>query len=1689
MKPKFKIQQCVLLLVCLFCGSQAVKAQQKALYFPENQVNAGASGSTPATGVMNFADLDTTLNTALATGSFTVEMWLKCGAGNVDNPAIIGNKNWNAGANLGWVLSYYAPGATASGAGTDSLLAFSFSPNGSEVTRTYIAYPPQLANSWTHVAVSVNRSGTIQLYLNGVLTNRLSTAANAMGATTTAVDISSRLGQSVNTNSAGYSIKLGADGKPAGYRAPFEGGMDEVRIWTTPRPVDSIRKYMCRKLAGNETDLLVYYNMDTDTDTTVVNRATATAGQYNGKIQRTVPHVVSGAAVGDTSVYLYTTNWAGQSLQLATANRGVFTVDSFGTTTGSFLQLYKVNAVPDSTRGLISYSNNDVSFGAFASGDNFVYYPKYDYTNYANANTYQSAITFFNRRYNDDLPWTYKNFVYRNTAAKLTRIDSVRGTRQFFLGNFINSCGSTPSALTVTNILPSSAELNWTSSAAVWNLQIGPNTWTTISGVGTKPYTLTGLQPNTTYSYYVKDSCLHVGSSSWVGPYSFTTAPSYANFGSGYAMKSSSTGVQAFNLGKALSDSLATTNFTVEMWVKVDPTGNTNNPAIFGTKNWTAGANTGIAWSFIAPGNTVGGGPANGFRFNFATTAGSSSRKDVDMTPANAFTWNHYAITVDRAGTIKGYINGVLKTTSASIAANLGQSIASNLPAHIAQDGTGNFAAKLNGSIDEVRIWKTARTEQELRDNMCQKLDGNEAGLLAYYGLNEVPGSTTITNGATATTGMFNGTATATPPAFVISGAPLGDTSVALYTNNWVGQSLELPAANRGTFIVDSFSATGTHLHLYRVNNVPNYTSGLTSYANNNVQFGVFDGNDSFSYYPKYTYGNYDSAVYYKKTLYFFTRDNNAETSWAGKTNLYNDTALRIIRTDSVEGTKQFFLANFQPSICVVPTALSVSNVAGTSAQINWTAGGAALWNIQYGASGFTPGNGTIIRAVNSNPYTLGNLQGNTAYDVYVQDTCVGTGASAWVGPIAFTTLVDYAGMGSGYALRFNGNSTLNGPVHAVNLGTALQTELDTTSFTIEMWLKIGTATGAANPAFISNKDWTSGANTGISWCFIHPAGPGAGGGIGGGYRFNFRPANGTRRDYDMKPNNAFTWNHVAMTVNRSGMLQGYVNGVPMGTPINISADAGLTLAGVLPMYLGTDGTGKYRYPLNGDMDEVRIWKRVLDSTEIRANMCQKLQGNENGLLVYYRLNESPGSTTAINNANVTAGLYNGTHTATPSTYPLVTSVISGAPVGDTSVFVYPTAGWNGISLSLGSNGKGLLIVDSVTAVSAPGSNPPAGVHIYRIDKAPNDATGIANMGGTDKFFGVFTAENASAYYRTRYDFSGYPDAVANVANLHLYNRPHNAAPRWTQLPAVKNGNVIARTGFLGTRQYLLADFNVVPSCIAPANISIDSLSNVFAGLSWTSAAAMHITKFGKTGFDMDTVVASVRTVNNQSFAGLSPNTYYDFYIQDSCGAGNKSAWVGPYTFATEGDCPAPVNVHAANVKQTSLDLVWTDLGTVTSSYGISWGEQGSFTDPANGTYLAAFGTNQPFTGLKPNTTYVFYIKIFCNSALTPTSGWVGPFSFTTADPASVTEINAGKYLAVYPNPAKDRIVVSIEGNNAAGINSIVMVNNLGAVVYERSVAAEKQIEINTASMPSGVYFISVQSAEGRFHKKVIISQ
>lgn len=108
---------------------------------------------------------------------------------------------------------------------------------------------------------------------------------------------------------------------------------------------------------------------------------------------------------------------------------------------------------------------------------------------------------------------------------------------------------------------------------------------------------------------------------------------------------------------------------------------------------------------------------------------------------------------------------------------------------------------------------------------------------------------------------------------------------------------------------------------------------------------------------------------------------------------------------------------------------------------------------------------------------------------------------------------------------------------------------------------------------------------------------------------------------------------------------------------------------------------------------------------------------------------------------------------------------------------------------------------------------------------------------------------------------------------------------------------VIAR----GETEDYIFTVQAAPSCLAPTLLSAGTITVNSAELSWTTGGAtIWNIEYGPAGFTpgTGTMVHNV-TTNQLTLNGLSANTSYDCYVQDSCGVNDNSTWTGPLTFAT----------------------------------------------------------------------------------------------------------------------------------------------------------------------------------------------
>jgi hypothetical protein len=154
--------------------------------------------------------------------------------------------------------------------------------------------------------------------------------------------------------------------------------------------------------------------------------------------------------------------------------------------------------------------------------------------------------------------------------------------------------------------------------------------------------------------------------------------------------------------------------------------------------------NNSSSFHMVATKTTGNGGAINTFELRvdittrFLTFIGvDTAFKSITSTVAVPLNlWSHIAVT-KTAGTVNLYINGQ-NVGSGSI----GTTNTNTNPVYLGARNDLTAPQLLTGQLSEVRIWNTARTQQQISENKNKKLTGTESGLVGYYPLNEGTGTT-----------------------------------------------------------------------------------------------------------------------------------------------------------------------------------------------------------------------------------------------------------------------------------------------------------------------------------------------------------------------------------------------------------------------------------------------------------------------------------------------------------------------------------------------------------------------------------------------------------------------------------------------------------------------------------------------------------------------------------------------------------------------------------------------------------------------------------------------------------------------------------------------------------------------------------------------------------------------------------
>ncbi|WP_027419872.1 LamG-like jellyroll fold domain-containing protein [Crocinitomix catalasitica] len=360
--------------------------------------------------------------------------------------------------------------------------------------------------------------------------------------------------------------------------------------------------------------------------------------------------------------------------------------------------------------------------------------------------------------------------------------------------------------------------------------------------------------------------------------------------------------------------------------------------------------------------------------------------------------WYHVTGTYDGI-TQKIYVNGQLE----------GETTVNSGPIDYADSWLAVGAYKddneeehLNANIDEIRIWHTARTAEEIRDLMCEKADPTNEDLFAYYSLDEVSGTEVVDVSGHLSNGIMLEMG---PERREESGAPIGDESVHLYDADWSSDELTLTTADNGEVTVKVHEENPYGVHIYYTNGTPITDAEFPLVEGTNGNFGIFiaeSNEEQLSLYNyKWSYDGFDGAESGESELALLQRTSKFANNWS-----INDADVDMpsnnVLSDTIAYRTEMVLISNELIACTLPSDLGLVENTESSATVSWLNGGSTISNIQYGIVGFTLGEGTIIHNQTDEIELIEGVESSFLYALYVQDSCE-TSNSPWVGPFIFT--------------------------------------------------------------------------------------------------------------------------------------------------------------------------------------------------------------------------------------------------------------------------------------------------------------------------------------------------------------------------------------------------------------------------------------------------------------------------------------------------------------------------------------------------------------------------------------------------------------------------------------------------------------------------------------------------------------
>ena len=609
-----------------------------------------------------------------------------------------------------------------------------------------------------------------------------------------------------------------------------------------------------------------------------------------------------------------------------------------------------------------------------------------------------------------------------------------------------------PGSLEVDNITDSTAHVSWTESgsATEWEVIYGPTGFdpntagNTVTATGTPETTITGLDPNTRYDFWVRAVCGVDDESSLSGPVSFTTScvpadiPFHEGFETGYVhnqplggcwLQTSINGTDTWMVNNTFTD-----------YNRTPYSGNWNVFLRYGNEDWmfyplnlTGG--TAYELRFFARQDGATGANAS-IQAAYGTSATPAGMTDIIVPNTPLINGNYQEFseffTPTTSGVyyigIKGTINGspwYISLDDISVEEASGCLRPGNLQVSNITETTADVSWTENGTATEWNVIYGPAGFDPLTQGTTIVVNGTPettlTGLVSDSGYEFYVRSICDPNsqsGLSSVKYFFTGYCqyTSTSTSYYINNF-VTDEAVQNISNTNSGQS-QNGYGNFTDMVVTSFAGGEFTFNANFAGNGYSYGFNIWIDLNKNMEFEPSE--------KVYASGGYVTSAQGTITVPFGTPNGNYRIRIVAD---YLNTDPQACGTSTYGEAEDYTLMVIDVPSCMPPRNIVVGGVTETTADVSWTPfGNETEWDVIFGAPGFDPETeGTIQHFSGTPDGTITGLTASTQYEFYVRAVCDADDVSIWTGPASFVT--ECVILNVPYLLDFNTTIPPNVPI------------------------------------------------------------------------------------------------------------------------------------------------------------------------------------------------------------------------------------------------------------------------------------------------------------------------------------------------------------------------------------------------------------------------------------------------------------------------------------------------------------------------------------------------------------------------------------------------------------------------------------------------------------------------------------